>query len=125
MNAFEISQNNFNFLYLLSASVTYFIVAIVEKIPIKPYADSLILAGIQAFLSVKSCLVFLYFGFKYGKLLEDEVGLITAEEQNEDTATALDDEETAQSQASLHVEKFIYLLQREPINSIIRPPFTQ
>ena len=75
--------------------MTYFIVAVVEKIPIKPYADSLILAGIQAFLSVKSCAVFLYFGFKYRTLLEDEVGLITAEEQNEDTSIVGDDEETA------------------------------
>ena len=46
----------------------------------------MILAGIQAFLSVKSCAVFLYFGRKYGKLLEDEVGLIISEEQNEDTS---------------------------------------
>ena len=61
----------------------------------KPYEDSLILAGIQAFLSFKSCLVFLYFGFKYGKLLEDEVGLITAVEQNEDTGNAIEDEDGA------------------------------
>ena len=61
-------------------------VAVVKNIPIKPYGDSLILAGIQAFLSVKSSAVFLYFGRKYGKLLEDEVGLIISEEQNEDTS---------------------------------------
>ena len=30
--------------------------------------------------------MFLYFGRKYGKLLEDEVGLIISEEQNEDTS---------------------------------------
>lgn len=73
-------------LFIFSAAITYFVVAIVKNIPIKPYGDSLILAGIQAFLSVKSCAVFLYFGRKYGKLLEDEVGLIISEEQNEDTS---------------------------------------
>ena len=79
----------------ISASIVYFAIAIIKNIPIKPYADSLILAGIQAFLSFKSCLVFLYFGYKYGKLLEDEVGLITEEEFNEDTDAINDDEEIA------------------------------
>ena len=77
----------------ISASIVYFAIAIIKNIPIKPYADSLILAGIQAFLSFKSCLVFLYFGYKYGKLLEDEVGLITEEEFNEDTDAINDEEE--------------------------------
>ena len=70
-------------------------VAVVKNIPIKPYGDSLILAGIQAFLSVKSCAVFLYFGRKYGKLLEDEVGLIISEEQNEDTSIVEIDNEVS------------------------------
>ena len=77
----------------ISASITYFAIAIIKNIPMKPYSDSLILAGIQAFLSFKSCIVFLYFGYKYGKLLEDEVGLITSEEFNEDTSAINDDEE--------------------------------
>lgn len=77
----------------LIASIAYFAIAIIKNIPMKPYADSLILAGIQAFLSFKSCLVFLYFGYKYGKLLEDEVGLITEEEFNEDTDAINDEEE--------------------------------
>jgi len=77
----------------LIASITYFAIAIIKNIPMKPYSDSLILAGIQAFLSFKSCIVFLYFGYKYGKLLEDEVGLITSEEFNEDTSAINDDEE--------------------------------
>jgi len=77
----------------LIASIVYFAIAIIKNIPIKPYADSLILAGIQAFLSFKSCMVFLYFGYKYGKLLEDEVGLITEEEFNEDISVVNDDEE--------------------------------
>ena len=38
-------------------------------------------------------MLFLYFGYKYGKLLEDEVGLITEEEFNEDTSVVNDDEE--------------------------------
>ena len=82
-------------MFFISASIAYFTTAIVKHIPIKPYADSLMLAGIQAFLSVKSCLLFLYFGFKYGKLLDDEVGLIIAEEQNEDTSNVIEDEEIA------------------------------
>ena len=81
--------------FAFTASITYISVAVVKKIPIRPIGPSLMLAGFQAFFSVKSCAVFLYFGHQYGKMLDDEVGLITDIEVNEDTANTVEEEVTA------------------------------